>query len=243
MFRAITNSLLSLAFPQHCLICGRTVEDLNDGVACASCWAATRMFSPEDTLCIKCGNLLHNPIKFEARCHECGDHSYDVAVAAGVYEHALAATVLALKTIPSLPKRAGKQLVSALERVSHDSSTVLIPVPLSAKRAIERGFNQAEVLARHISKRTGMQVDTLSLVRSKHTPKHRAAMDRKARETTVKNVFEVTRPRLIEGRQILLVDDIFTTGATASYCAKELKANGASSVAVITLARAVKTVR
>jgi predicted amidophosphoribosyltransferase len=64
-------------------------------------------------------------------------------------------------------------------------------------------------------------------------------MDKKAREATVKNSFIVRAPRLVEGREILLVDDVFTSGSTASHCAKVLKKNGASSVRVLTLARAV----
>jgi ComF family protein len=115
-----------------------------------------------------------------------------------------------------------------------------MPVPLSPKRKGERGFNQAEVIGRFLSGKIGIRLDTFSLVRSKHTPMHRAGMDRKARDLTVKNAFEVFRPNLVKGQSVVLVDDIFTTGATASYCAKELKKKGAVSVRVVTLARAVR---
>jgi predicted amidophosphoribosyltransferase len=64
-------------------------------------------------------------------------------------------------------------------------------------------------------------------------------MDKKAREATVKNSFHVRAPRLVEGKEVLLVDDVFTSGSTASFCAKILKKNGAIGVKVITLARAV----
>jgi predicted amidophosphoribosyltransferase len=64
-------------------------------------------------------------------------------------------------------------------------------------------------------------------------------MDRKARDMTVRNAFDVVRPKLIAGRSIILVDDVLTSGATASYCAKALKKSGAASVKVLTLARAV----
>jgi predicted amidophosphoribosyltransferase len=64
-------------------------------------------------------------------------------------------------------------------------------------------------------------------------------MDKKAREATVKNAFDVRAPRLITGKDILLVDDVLTSGSTASCCAEVLKKNGASSVTVVTLARAV----
>jgi ComF family protein len=116
---------------------------------------------------------------------------------------------------------------------------LIIPVPLSKKRAVERGFNQAETIASQVSGLVGIPIDAASLIRKKHTPMHRAAMDKKAREMTVKNAFEVSRPKLIEGKSILLVDDILTSGATASYCAKALKKKGAAGVKVFTLARAV----
>jgi ComF family protein len=111
-------------------------------------------------------------------------------------------------------------------------------VPLSRQRKAERGFNQAEVIADAVCSVLKIPIDTATLVRSKHAPMHRASMDRKARETTVQNAFKVTRPKLIEGRSILLVDDIFTSGATASNCAKVLKKHGAASLLVFTVARA-----
>ena len=67
---------------------------------------------------------------------------------------------------------------------------------------------------------------------------HRAAMDNKARELSVKDAFEVMRPKLVEGEKILLIDDVFTSGATVSNCAKILKENGAKQVCVLTVARA-----
>jgi predicted amidophosphoribosyltransferase len=66
---------------------------------------------------------------------------------------------------------------------------------------------------------------------------HRATMDNKARETSVKNAFEVKRPKLIEGENILLIDDVFTSGATVSNCAKVLKEKGAGKVYILTVAR------
>jgi len=117
--------------------------------------------------------------------------------------------------------------------------TRLVPVPLSSRREKERGFNQAAVIAKSLAKKINVPVDELSLVRKKHTERHRAGMDRKARAETVKNAFEVTRPRLLRGENILLVDDIFTSGATVSNCAKVLKKAGAVEVNVLTIARAV----
>ncbi|MDM7920791.1 MAG: hypothetical protein QUS14_00710 [Pyrinomonadaceae bacterium] len=89
-----------------------------------------------------------------------------------------------------------------------------------------------------MSKTTSIPVDENSLVRTRHTPMHRAAMDKKAREKSVEDAFEVRRPKLIDGQHITLVDDIFTSGATAHYCAAKLKESGAATVNVLTIAHA-----
>ncbi|HET9129668.1 MAG TPA: phosphoribosyltransferase family protein [Terriglobia bacterium] len=127
---------------------------------------------------------------------------------------------------------------SILDSSGYTSSDLILPVPLSARRRAERGFNQAEFIARRVASILHKPVDIRSLSRKTHTPMHRASMDKKAREQSVKNAFEVIRPKLIEGKAILLVDDIFTSGATVSNCAKSLKKAGAKRVDIFTLARA-----
>ena len=120
-----------------------------------------------------------------------------------------------------------------------DGVDLIVPIPLSTLRRLERGFNQAESIATAFSRSTGIPVDAHSLTRKQHTPIHRIGMDQKARELTVKNAFEVVRPKLIGGKNILLIDDVLTSGATASSCAKILKKNGAVKINIFTLARAV----
>lgn len=242
MLKAITDSLLSVAFPLHCHICSRPVEHRSDGVACVSCWAATRVFDADAPLCPKCGNLIPSARSTrDVPCRECTDQQYDAALAAGVYEHALAATVLELKKTPNLSARVRDLITQAFNRTVPGTVDLLLPVPLSPSRRIERGFNQAEVIGRFISDRNGVELDASTLIRHKHTPVRRVAMDSKAREQSVKNAFKVVRPALVEGRSILLVDDVFTTGSTASNCAAELKKNGAAAVTVLTIARAVRS--
>ncbi|HEX6126110.1 MAG TPA: hypothetical protein VFZ23_12125 [Pyrinomonadaceae bacterium] len=163
---------------------------------------------------------------------------FDRALAVGIYEHALSASIIRLKRSPYIAKRVRRLLDEALMRVPTDESTLIIPIPLSRKRRQERGFNQAEVVARSLARVSGLRIDGNSLVRKVHTPMHRAGMDKKARAMTVKNAFEVVRPKLIKGRSILLIDDVFTSGETASMCAKVLKKNGAATVNVLTIARA-----
>ena len=240
MLKALHNSLLSLIYPQECRVCLEAVEDYQNGVACHKCWAATRIFNGAEMLCDKCGAFFGDEAApVPVFCHKCDDHHYDAATAAGIYEKALAASVIDLKTTPILSGRIKAAIKDASIRADIFKSDLIVPVPLAKQRRQERGFNQAEIIAAELSRSSGIPVDTFSLTRKLHTPIHRMGMDQKARELTVKNAFEVVRPRLIDGKNILLVDDVFTSGATASFCAKVLKKNGARKVNVFTLARAV----
>lgn len=239
MFSKIYDSISTLAYPQACQICANSVENLADGVACSSCWKKTNIFSGNETLCHKCGAFLQNKFfKDKTFCHQCDNHFYDRAAAVGLYEHALSASILNLKREPFVSKKLKRLFFSAFQNSDFQDTTVIIPVPLSKKRQIERGFNQAEILAEIIERQTDLKVDSKSLARKIHTPVHRAGMDRKGRELSVKNAFEVKRKNLIEGKNILLIDDVFTSGATVSNCAKTLRKSGAQKVYVLTLARA-----
>ena len=238
MLHKISDALLAVIYPQSCQICEKSVENSTDGVVCRDCWAKTRIFSGNEILCAKCGAYLReSATAFETFCRKCDEHFYDLACAVGLYENALAASILHLKKEPFVSKNLQNLLISALENSPFQDANLIIPVPLSKRRLLERGFNQAAVLAQILAKNTRINLDEQSLVRTVHTPMHRAAMDRKARELTVKNAFEVKRPRLIEGAKILLIDDVFTSGATVSNCAKILKKKGAECVYVLTVAR------
>lgn len=240
MLKAVHNSLVSLIYPQECTVCSLQVERHDDGVACRTCWASTSFFTGAEMLCGKCGAYLGDKAApMPVFCRQCDDHSYDRAVAAGVYEKALAASIIRLKTAPVLPKVLIALIQTALQRCDLENTDVIVPIPLSKQRQHERGYNQADIIAAAISRLTALRFDAASLRRKLNTSMHRVGMDKKAREMTVRNAFEVVRPKLIEGKNILLVDDVFTSGATASACAKVLKKSGAVSVNIFTLARAV----
>jgi len=180
-------------------------------------------------------------VRDDALCRQCDSHHYDYATSIGPYDGALKSEVIALKTVPKIASRTRELLFSSYANAGREASSVIIPVPLSRQRQLERGFNQAEIVANELSNKFHHEVDAGSLVRTNHSPIHRMGMDRKARDLSVKNAFTVARPKLIEGRSILLVDDVYTTGATLSYCAKALKKSGAVRVDVLTLARALWT--
>jgi competence protein ComFC len=238
MFRTILDSMLTVAFPQACLNCGSSVENFADGTACEKCWKKTLIFSGAETLCAKCGAFhSEKSLNYQIFCHRCDEHFYDAASAVGIYGNGLTASVIFLKREPFVAARLKKLFVSRFEKSSFTDADLIVPVPLSKKRNLERGFNQAAVLSKILARRTTIKLDEKSLVRRIDTPLHRIAMDSKARAASVENAFAVNRPKVIEGKKVLLVDDVFTSGATVSKCAETLKKHGAKTVYVLTLAK------
>lgn len=214
------------------------VEMRKDGTACGQCWDTTRIFEGSEMLCDKCGAFFGEKASpVDVFCRKCDEYFFDKAFALGIYEKALAASIISLKNSPHVPARVSQLIQN--RSADFVGVVLIVPIPLSKERKLERGFNQAEVVASNIAKTIGIAVDAHSLERRRHTHIHRMGMDQKARERSVRNAFSVRRPKLIEGKDILLVDDVLTSGATASFCAKVLKKNGASKVTVFTLARAV----
>jgi ComF family protein len=240
--QVVYDAVLTLAYPQVCTICARSVEQRKFGVACEVCWNKARIFSGTETICWKCGVVSPGEVtpelREEVRCRSCDSHLFAVARAVGLYEGALRESVLLLKRQPYLSQHLETLLVSTAMRDPLNTSTRIIPVPLHAKRFKARGFNQAAIIAQALSKSLRLPLDEVSLVRPSAAEKYRAGLDRKGRHDTVTGAFEVVHPRLVENEDILLVDDVFTTGATVSACAEALVAAGASNVFVLTVARA-----
>jgi len=236
------DAALAVIYPQPCALCGRSVESRHDGFACASCWSQTRVFSENDTLCWKCGAFTRARVSEEkrraVRCGQCDDDAFTAARACGLYDGALRVSVLQLKREPHIASRVARLMLAAMQRPPIDAAEVIIPVPLHSDRERERGFNQAAVLANALSRLTKLPLDDYSVVRRLHTKKHRAGMDEQARRESVAGAFAIRHEKTIAARSVLLIDDVFTTGATVSACATALKLHGASEVFVLTVARA-----
>ncbi len=225
------DALLTLAYPQACEICAGSVEERRFGVACESCWKGTRIFADDEEMCWKCGSP-------GPPCGRCEPLAFTTARAVGLYKGALRESVLMLKRRANLPRHVEDLLAAAAMREPLDGSTKVVPVPLHPRRLRARGFNQASVLANALSKNLRLPLDDVSLVRVSESEKYRAGLDVKGRRDTVAEAFKVVHPRLIAGEDVLLVDDVYTTGATGSACAEVLMAAGARKVFVLTLARA-----
>jgi len=243
VFNTCYDSLLALVYPQECAVCGGSVESRAYGVACGSCWSRTRLFCGSETVCWKCGRLSLSAVKDDDRervyCHRCDAAAFTAVRACGVYDGALRASVLNLKHQPHLNPELGRVLCRMAENYPLSLATIVMPVPLHPSREQARGYNQAAIIARALSKSTGLPLQEQNLIRIKHVEQHRAGMDAKARHDTVADSFRVAFPKLVEDERVLLVDDVFTTGATVSSCAVTLKTAGAKDVYVLTIARPI----
>lgn len=174
------------------------------------------------------------------------------AVSYGAYAGALRDLVHLLKYEQVRPAAAvlGSFLREALAKLELPASTLLVPVPLWTGKRRNRGFNQAEEIARALVRTlasggtasTSIQLDTTSLVRQRETVSQ-TGLTRHQRRANVRGAFAVVRPQAVAGRNILLVDDVMTTGTTAGECARMLLRAGAKQVFVATVARATKEVQ
>jgi competence protein ComFC len=239
---SLYDAALTLVYPQACAVCGASVESRHDGVACAGCWQATRLLIEGDGLCWKCGAFTSAEVDREKResirCGRCDTGAFSNARACGFYEGALRASILSLKREAHVARRLAQMMFELKKREPLDSANLIIPIPLHAERERERGFNQAALLASELARLSHLPIDEHSVVRRVHTERHRAGMDSRARRDSVAKAFALRHPQSVSGRRVLLVDDVFTTGATVSVCAAVLKEAGAAEVFVLTLARA-----
>jgi ComF family protein len=176
-------------------------------------------------------------------CGECrlSTGYYTVCRSAGIYEGALKTVIHLLKyeRRRELARPLGRFMAgyagTELPLTQYDC---IVPVPLHPARLRERGFNQARALAEECAFGSGVPVLNGALLRRRDGVSQ-SLLKRKERTRNVKGSFVVRQPRCIEGRCVLVVDDVYTTGATAEECAKTLLAAGASRVDVLTAARAV----
>ena len=163
--------------------------------------------------------------------------SFDCAAVAGPYEGSLRRAIHLFKydRMTPLVRPLGLHLAEAAAAFSDFDA--IVPAPLYWSRRWDRGFNQADLLAREVSRRTGIRVDR-SLLRTRSTPPQ-AGLSAAERRRNVRGAFRAAGGGAgIRGKRLIVVDDVMTTGATLEACARALKRAGAGEVAVLTLARA-----
>ena len=229
------DALAALLFPQGCHVCGRAVLRRADGVACAACWSdpqVTPLYAGRagGERCERCG--------VAGACAPCAPPGLAAVRSAGDYAGALRAVLLDLKQRPR-PCRRLLDLVAETYRrePSLHGADLVVPVPLHPKRLAARGHNQAHALAGAVARAAGLELAPNALARSRHTARRRAGLDREARARAVRDAFRAAG-RLVAGRSVLVVDDLYTTGATLGACAHALERAGAREVLALTAARA-----
>lgn len=186
----------------------------------------------EGPSCSKCGTPLVSDLSLTCgECHK-NEPAFDKAQCFGLHEGALQKAISLFKfhgikrlSYPLSEKILLKQLPQA---------DMLLPVPLHKKRLKYRGFNQSALLGKYIAQRSGMPLTLNTLVRIKNTIPQ-VGLSAVDRELNIKNAFDVISEEKVKGKKIMLVDDVFTTGATVRECSRVLKRAGAEKVYVVTL--------
>jgi len=218
--------LLDLLLPRRCAACG-----FGEEIVCAACLARlTRLREP---LCGRCGAPVAWPVE---RCLECAGRrlAFASARSAVAYEEPARTLVAAWKE-RGLHALAGRLADLVLEVVPRPSASAVVFVPGDPERSLWRGQNTAEALARALGARWGLDVIPV-LARTRRTPRQRG-LSRQARRQNVRGSFRPIGPA---PARVALVDDVYTTGATASAAAGALQVSGSRAVHVVTFARAVR---
>lgn len=193
--------------------------------------------------CAKCGKPLRLQTQNRALCKQCETAPvyYQQARAVALYEGALREylTDLKYRYRPELGQALGELLVEWLKaNPEFSKADLVIPIPLHPQKLTLRGYNQARLLAEPLSKYLGMPVNDSVLVRTKLTETQNS-LKRVARFANVRGAFQIVETSAVKGKLVLLIDDILTTGATASEAARILLKAGALQVNVLTVASGI----
>lgn len=231
------KGVVDFLLPPRCFCCREAVA--TQGGLCAACFASLSFIT--EPVCGGCGYPFAHDLPEGTLCGACTRlrPAFDAARAALVYDDASKRLVLGFKRAERTQGLA--TLAKWLARAGHAAlggADVIVPVPLHPRRLFARRFNQAAVLAKALSRGTGVALDVLSLERARNTPSQ-GGKGAVKRAQNVRGAFRARGGKVFGGRSVVLVDDVLTTGATADACARALKKAGATRVTALTLARVV----
>jgi competence protein ComFC len=213
---------------------------------CHECCQSLGQTIPEP-LCAHCGRPITLSAVAESiaapECHLCrrGVYDFDLARSFGAYTQSMASAILMLKygqITPLGPWFAGH--LAGLPRRDPTAFLVdvVVPVPLHPSRLRERGYNQAELIARPLARCLGIPFRAFLLVRTRPRP-DKIRLTRRERWETVRGAYATSQGAQVDKLRVLLIDDVFTTGATLDACSRALRAAGATRVVGLTVARAL----
>ena len=239
MINSIAKAIQEILYPRYCLLCREKISSDDFDPVCAGCMETIPLNSPP--FCQKCGRKISGSYTTRSVCKDCfrNDFYFDRGWACCSYQGALKELIhyFKYKNRLSLERQLSEFMVNFIKgyRLPVNYCDYIIPVPLSKNRLREREFNQAQILARNVARYCGLNLLDNNLCRRRDTVSQ-AKLNKDARWQNMLDAFALKVPEMIKGKIILLVDDVLTTGATASESAKALKKSGASAVFVLTLA-------
>lgn len=231
----LVKSLINILYPPVCPICTKVIRG-TDGESCVCDKCRQKLVYVGEARCMRCGK----PLKDENAefCYDCGrlKHVYDQGVAVFEYGDGIKQSIYRFKYkgCREFSKWYGKEMYAACgQQLAIWKPDVIIPVPMYEKKRRQRGYNQAELIADELGRQSGIKVDASTLIRSRATAPMKALNDAERAEN-IKKAFTICS-NIIEYKKVVLVDDIYTTGATVDACARVLKAAGVMKVYCISL--------
>lgn len=237
--RAAGRQVVDFALPPRCPGCGLIVEDPHR--FCLACWQALTFLG--EPCCTRCALPFEHGGEGEVECGAClaDPPAFDRLRAAVAYGEIARTVALKLKYSgrPAVAETLARFMQRHMPSAAPDA--LLVPVPLHRWRIWKRGYNQSALIASALSRRTGIAADLDLIDRIKATPPLKG-LGRRERALAVRGAFRLGEAarRRVSGRSVILVDDVFTSGATANACAKALKRGGAASVNILCWARVVR---
>jgi ComF family protein len=230
---------LGFFYPETCQLCESERAAAREGFVGAKCWSRVRFIRPP--FCGRCGLPFEGDLTTTFECTNCREMELHFSFA----RSAVVAKTVVLEAIHRFKYQRAlwfenfladlflREAVSALRGQNWD---FIAPVPLHSLKEREREFNQAEILGRHLSDATTIPLNTKLLRRVTPTVTQ-TLLTREQRAKNMRGAFATRKGVGLNGEKIILVDDVFTTGATTSACAQALKSAGAGEVCVWTVAR------
>ena len=232
------KSLLDMVFPRRCIGCGVS-SPAAFNYFCWDCWSDNTRVEPP--FCTVCGDPVAGAVEHEFTCYACSANppAFDRARSAARYDGVVGEGLRQLKYGKGLwlaGDLAGLLATCLSAEYPRQQFDLIVPVPLFRLRRRDRGYNQSAVLAQALARRLRCPMDAQALrrIRPTTTQTHLTA---KQRLSNVDNAFQSRRGTRLAEKNVLLVDDVMTTGATVNACAKALKKGGSASVHVVTVAR------
>jgi competence protein ComFC len=239
LFLNTLKSLQNIIYPKICLVCKHKLAPKTQNLVCVECWGKIRKNLPP--FCHRCGRQLKAPFIAKNICVSClkKDLHFDRAFSPCIYEGSLKELIhdFKYKNKQYLGATLSRLMIDFINEyhVPMDVIDLIVPVPLHKTKLREREFNQAQVLSAHIAEAFNKDVLTDTLLRHRHT-RAQAELVADERSINVKDSFSIKEKDPLKDKHILLVDDVLTTGSTASEAAMTLKDAGARIVFVLTLA-------